>query len=224
MCCCPMYTIRCHALQFKLSKSQKKTLRKFNNFIETGKRPGSGTEKISEPGEGSEGSTDKELENQRSKAEERLNLKNPGDIISSNEDKYNDLNKSEKIKPSQGSSSASSIQLTSDTRRIKGKLYRRQRWRKNQDEKGMVHESKKGNEEKSLEDHLEYGPGVHKFETRLVPADPDDDKFTETFLESYAVYQKYQVAVHNDTPDKCSPSQYKRFLCKVKNQLLQFFI
>lgn len=31
--CCPMYTIRCDATDFKLTKSQKKAIKKFNNFI-----------------------------------------------------------------------------------------------------------------------------------------------------------------------------------------------
>ena len=261
MCCCPMYTIRCEALQVRLSKSQKKTLRKFKNYIETGKQPG--TEKISEPGEEADGFADNELEKQRSEVEERLNLTNPGGIITSIEPKPKDINKTQEDKPSKGSGPAPTIKHTSDlskeptndpniqpvcdptikpandptikpaiessvepasnsptNSRIKGKVYRRQRWRENQTGKGMLHESKKGNEEKSLEDHLVYEPGAHTFEIRLVPSDPDDDVFVETFLESYAVYQKYQVAVHNDTPEKCSSSQFKRFLCKVNKYLI----
>ncbi|OWR49466.1 arginyl-tRNA-protein transferase 1 isoform 1 [Danaus plexippus plexippus] len=31
--CCPMYTIRCRALEFKASKSQKKVLKSFNKFL-----------------------------------------------------------------------------------------------------------------------------------------------------------------------------------------------
>ena len=34
--CCPMYTINCHALEFKLSKSQKKVLKRFNVFLKNG--------------------------------------------------------------------------------------------------------------------------------------------------------------------------------------------
>eukprot|EP00088_Acartia_fossae_P061030 TRINITY_DN7325_c0_g1_i1.p1 TRINITY_DN7325_c0_g1~~TRINITY_DN7325_c0_g1_i1.p1 ORF type:complete len:530 (-),score=93.96 TRINITY_DN7325_c0_g1_i1:942-2495(-) len=34
--CCPMYTIRCQALNFKPTKSQKKVLRRFKNYIENG--------------------------------------------------------------------------------------------------------------------------------------------------------------------------------------------
>ena len=34
--CCPMYTINCHTLDFRLTKSQKKVLRKFNQYLLTG--------------------------------------------------------------------------------------------------------------------------------------------------------------------------------------------
>lgn len=34
--CCPQYTIRCNALKFHLSKSQKKVIKKFNKFCADG--------------------------------------------------------------------------------------------------------------------------------------------------------------------------------------------
>jgi hypothetical protein len=62
----------------------------------------------------------------------------------------------------------------------------------------------------------EAGPGgpAHTFGRRLVPAAEEDPEFRATLAESLAVYQRYQMAVHGDTMDKCSESQFKRFLCK----------
>ncbi len=37
-----MYTINCHALEFKPTKSQKKILRKFNQYLVTGELKGPG--------------------------------------------------------------------------------------------------------------------------------------------------------------------------------------
>lgn len=37
--CCPLYTIRLNALNFKLSRSQKNTLRTWNDFLRYDKRP-----------------------------------------------------------------------------------------------------------------------------------------------------------------------------------------
>lgn len=36
--CCPQYAIRCDATQIKLSKSQKKVIKRFNNFLIHGKK------------------------------------------------------------------------------------------------------------------------------------------------------------------------------------------
>ena len=38
--CCPLYTIKCEALQFKPSKSQKKTVKRFINYILNDAKPG----------------------------------------------------------------------------------------------------------------------------------------------------------------------------------------
>ncbi|XP_054267568.1 arginyl-tRNA--protein transferase 1-like isoform X1 [Macrosteles quadrilineatus] len=39
--CCPMYTIKCSALDFKLSKSQKRKLKRFQNFLAYGRHKSS---------------------------------------------------------------------------------------------------------------------------------------------------------------------------------------
>lgn len=38
------------------------------------------------------------------------------------------------------------------------------------------------------------------------------DQYKDTFEVSHEVYRKYQIAIHGDTPDKCTSKQYKRFL------------
>ena len=37
--CCPQYTIKCDATQFQMTKSQKKVMKKFRNFIMKGEDP-----------------------------------------------------------------------------------------------------------------------------------------------------------------------------------------
>lgn len=44
-----------------------------------------------------------------------------------------------------------------------------------------------------------------RFYTRYEPSVLTDEK--------YQLYKKYQMAVHNDEPNECSQSQFKRFLC-----------
>lgn len=45
-----------------------------------------------------------------------------------------------------------------------------------------------------------------RFHTRYEPAEFSEDK--------YALYKKYQVAVHNDEPHEVTPAQFSRFLCE----------
>ena len=39
-----------------------------------------------------------------------------------------------------------------------------------------------------------------------------NEEYKDTFDDSHKIYIKYQMAIHNDTPDKCTSRQYKRFL------------
>jgi arginine-tRNA-protein transferase len=71
--------------------------------------------------------------------------------------------------------------------------------------------------EKSVEDFVyEAFPetSTHRFEIRTVHAQSEaSEAFRQTFDESYAVYAKYQMAVHGDAPSKCSRSTFRSFLC-----------
>eukprot|EP00092_Neocalanus_flemingeri_P030724 GFUD01033363.1.p1 GENE.GFUD01033363.1~~GFUD01033363.1.p1 ORF type:complete len:527 (+),score=171.67 GFUD01033363.1:230-1582(+) len=77
--CCPLYTIRCDAGRFKPSKSQKKVMKKFVNFILHGKKPGTGASGIEgEEMEGDEEEVvgDREVEAKGRKIEKELGLSN----------------------------------------------------------------------------------------------------------------------------------------------------
>lgn len=37
--CCPPYAVRCHAINFKISSSQKKVIKRVNRFLINGIRP-----------------------------------------------------------------------------------------------------------------------------------------------------------------------------------------
>merc|ERR1712098_874445 len=59
----------------------------------------------------------------------------------------------------------------------------------------------------------------HKWEMKLVPADDSNHTFSSTIDETLKIYQKYQQVIHNDTPDKCTMRQFRRFLCNSPLQL-----
>jgi arginine-tRNA-protein transferase len=60
------------------------------------------------------------------------------------------------------------------------------------------------------------------FQTRLVRSNPRSKLFNDTFSESHAVYQKYQMQIHHDPPEKPSAKQFTRFLVDSPLEVLVF--
>ncbi|XP_064344569.1 arginyl-tRNA--protein transferase 1 isoform X2 [Camelus dromedarius] len=74
----------------------------------------------------------------------------------------------------------------------------------------------KSNQPKSLEDLIfESLPenASHKLEVRLVPVSFEDPEFKSSFNQSFSLYVKYQMAIHQDPPDECGKTEFTRFLC-----------
>ncbi|NP_001426304.1 arginyl-tRNA--protein transferase 1 isoform 22 [Homo sapiens] len=68
----------------------------------------------------------------------------------------------------------------------------------------------KSNQPKSLEDLIfESLPenASHKLEVRLVPVSFEDPEFKSSFSQSFSLYVKYQVAIHQDPPDECGKTE-----------------
>ncbi|XP_075390942.1 arginyl-tRNA--protein transferase 1 isoform X6 [Tenrec ecaudatus] len=74
----------------------------------------------------------------------------------------------------------------------------------------------KCNQPKSLEE-LMFGPlpedAAHKLEVRLVPVSLEDPEFKSSFSQSFSLYVKYQMTIHQDPPDECGQTEFTRFLC-----------
>ncbi|XP_054220627.1 arginyl-tRNA--protein transferase 1 isoform X25 [Homo sapiens] len=73
----------------------------------------------------------------------------------------------------------------------------------------------KSNQPKSLEDLIfESLPenASHKLEVRLVPVSFEDPEFKSSFSQSFSLYVKYQVAIHQDPPDECGKTEIKKLL------------
>ena len=75
--CCPLYTIKCEAVNFKPSKSQKKVIKKFVNYILSDKRPGTGMSDTLEDNHVQEEDDGENVEESRGlQVEKELGLKN----------------------------------------------------------------------------------------------------------------------------------------------------
>ncbi|XP_071236609.1 arginyl-tRNA--protein transferase 1 isoform X2 [Salvelinus alpinus] len=72
------------------------------------------------------------------------------------------------------------------------------------------------NQPKALEEFINESlpdSPLHHLEVRLVPVNDDDPQFMATYEQSAALYARYQMAVHGDTPSECNESEFRRFLC-----------
>ena len=251
--CCPQYTIKCDATQFQLTKSQKKILKKFRNFIIKGDDPpmtnmtrdssirehGSDSESdCSDDEDKEEAAMDVESSNQ-AKAEEVENqlrldpTKNVQINYSSEEETSKDstfdatdakvespthhqahcANVNANVKPGAGADPTKPKARKKKELRKEKALAKLRASGKTDEE---FSSKKVKNEVKTLEDltSTEFpSDAKHKFEIRLVSAQTSDATFNETYLDSFNVYKKYQMAVHKDSPSKCTLGQFKRFLC-----------
>ncbi|VDM96759.1 unnamed protein product [Thelazia callipaeda] len=113
------------------------------------------------------------------------------------------------------------VENSDQTRKKSGrkkKDFRRQRAFKKMLEKGIdIEEAQRKRKEKEESRRrtvhsffIDYDPETfkHKLIVRLISV--DSPEYIETFTESYALFEKYQKIVHNDT--SCTKSSYRSFL------------
>uniref|UniRef100_A0A5F8GNQ4 Arginyl-tRNA--protein transferase 1 n=1 Tax=Monodelphis domestica TaxID=13616 RepID=A0A5F8GNQ4_MONDO len=73
-------------------------------------------------------------------------------------------------------------------------------------------EKSKLNQPKSIEDFIfDTLPedAAHRLEVRVVRSSPPSSQFKASFQESYQVYKRYQMVIHQDPPDKPTVSQVR---------------
>ncbi|XP_032596723.1 arginyl-tRNA--protein transferase 1 isoform X2 [Drosophila grimshawi] len=210
--CCPCYTIKCDAQQFKLTKSNKRILRRMNKFLRDGKS-GPSTSNANGNGDG-DGDDVGERGVYASELQPQLPDKKP---ISINVEQVETLSQAhvEQLKitstldAGNGDQPASSLAANkckasgsnSNPPRKKAKQMRLER---RQAKLGQTppdqQQTKALNKEKNLQDFLAVPceTDVHKLKLRLVPV--DGEEFRRTLPQSYELYRKYQIAIHNDPP------------------------
>jgi len=248
--CCPLYTIKCEALQFKPSKSQKKTVKRFINYILNDAKPGGSgtndktTNEDCDDKEDMEEVPNENIQERTEEMEKNLQLKDADMKVSTASlvephvtkigEKTKSIEKMDIVRNSSPNIKNCDTKLEADRRtkhplgmdpskpkQGKAKLRRLEKWKAKHGDKAEVKPAK--NQEKTIEDLLEQLETAkspkHKWEIRLVPANDANHAFSSTIDETLKVYQKYQQVIHNDTPDKCTMRQFKRFLCNSPLQL-----
>lgn len=232
--CCPMYTIKCDALNFKLNKSHKKILKRMNKFLRDGIKD---KDDVNMHDAGAGGAQ----EPKPSKHHSDVNIDgiNVSSLNRGNDSKVNALShlKTEandavdgQVQEKKKSVAALSSDCDKPSNPKKAKLIRLERKKEKLAAKGLKMEDvvvrKLGNVEKSLEEFLAEEPmdGKHRlqvrvvevklrlkstrksFQVKLVPSTDGSDKII------FNLYKKYQMRVHNDPPEKLSTRSYERFL------------
>lgn len=234
--CCPQYTIRSDSLLFQPTKSHKRVIKRFRNYIIKGaekKEVFTLPPKTFDVYETDGDSSDDTMDQKAFQVQKQLKMNQTGEqnVASGTERVTSDIEceagpsetcqqkieRKKILKPSDGAD-------PTKPKCRKAKEVRRERALQKLAAKGIDapslppkrQQQQQPSEEKSLQDLL-FEPfpenSKHKFEIRIFLAQTSNEEFMKSHEESLQVYRKYQVSVHKDSPSKCSPDQFNRFLC-----------
>ncbi|XP_055529941.1 arginyl-tRNA--protein transferase 1 isoform X2 [Wyeomyia smithii] len=227
--CCPSYTIKCDAMNFKLNKSHKKIIKRMNKFLKDGIKSKDHCEDSEQDGHGCEISGDMEMGDVSRNPRNSLNISDIDLVPSEKVDlEAPQVARAEQLRVSKNSqqSGASNLPSNSPTdgtnlQPKKAKLLRVERKREKLMRKGLNVEeieqkmqgAKGKNVEKSLEVFLDEAPkededAAHRLKVKLVPSSEGATDLV------FRLYCSYQVAIHQDLPSKLKMDRYKRFLVK----------
>ncbi|KAL7288840.1 hypothetical protein TKK_0016815 [Trichogramma kaykai] len=239
--CCPHYTIRCSALEFKMSRSQKKILKRMIKFL-------NGELSVDEQ-KTSQNTCDhdivrcmdvpNQLEITKEIKPSALNME-IASLSEENSSRINSAGNNPELKVSMENKECldsktikeESSEIKHDLKKKsvsesgmilqkKAKLIRIERKRnkllaqgKTEDEiKVIMLQRKNQNVGKTLEDYFnEISNCKNKLELKLVRTSPKSDDYKNTSRESFEVYKKYQSMIHEDKLSKLTYDKYSRFL------------
>lgn len=207
--CCPLYTIRCKADQYQPTKSQRKVVKKVQNYVKNGKKTKEGNLPTNQGESAVPSNVDQKLNSQEKKSSEKA--KDDGE--------------------KQSAAAGGSSQFKRVEGLKKAKIQRREKYiekliksgKEAPSEDAGISRNKPKNisalvpdknffalNEKILQSEAN---SAHKFELRLVKADLTDKQFMRSFHESYRVYRRYQTEIHKDKPQDCDIQTFAGFLC-----------
>lgn len=187
--CCPLFIIRCDAPNFKASKSQKKVLKKFLTYLQSGKHVVKTTPTKS---------LDEATQEKKTVPEEE---EKP--VVKSVPRKGDGPDPS---KPP----CRKSKEIRQEKKRLKQDAKKDICPPQSVDEACCATASTR----KTLEDLMIFpkeNPS-HTLEIRMVRSFPKSKEFKESLAESYKLYKKYQMVIHKDPEDKLTMKQYEQFL------------
>ncbi|GFR87448.1 arginyl-tRNA--protein transferase 1 [Elysia marginata] len=210
--CCPHYTIRCRALDFKLSKSHKKQIKRVNRYLIHGIKPGK--EEDQEEDEASKTKKTSKNDESQDSVNQTQSQVPPAERASSSGSRQEGNKTPVKNTPKPGSGADPNKPKCRKAKEIRAE---RKAMKMSVGDKIAPKKEPKPNTEKSLEELLtepdQAENPAHKLELRLVRSSPRSEAFKQSFDASHGVYKHYQMSVHKDPPSKPNKGQFTRFLC-----------
>ncbi|XP_064536022.1 arginyl-tRNA--protein transferase 1 isoform X2 [Drosophila montana] len=214
--CCPCYTIKCDALEFKLTKSNKRILRRMNNFLRDGKREPSEQQQQTAGESKNADVADVVVGVNASDPQPQLPDKKPSLI---NVEQVESLAAEMKsacpapgldVTAGKGDPAASLLvsnkckTLTSNLNPPRKKA-KQMRLERRQAKLGAPLEqpplTKTLKQEKSLKDFLAAPCDTDKHNLKLRLVNVNSEEFRRTLPQSFELYKKYQIVIHHDPPN-----------------------
>lgn len=221
--CCPQYVIRMDAAKFKLSKSQKSSIKKFKRYLVEGKK--SGEESVAQ--------VDSKMDDMPSSSAEGalLDINQLPDHLNESSMKASKPKKVVKpgVGPDPNKPPCKKAKVIRKEMRAQKKLAKKQERAVSQDSSkpspssistSQNHASCNSKQEvakicQNLKDFLALPKDnecIHKFKTRLVRVEGFCDDFSDTYNESYQVFKKFQMTIHQETEEDSGEKQFNEFL------------
>ncbi|XP_023303148.2 arginyl-tRNA--protein transferase 1 isoform X2 [Lucilia cuprina] len=233
--CCPCYTIKCDALEFKLSKSHKKVLKRMNRFLRDGKRDKN--EEVQATNNADKEAKDNDNEDVGDDAGGggiREEVQGPNvplkdinlELFAKANGEHNNVKNNykekeitqakdikDKTETNEESSSGSKKSLEGVNPPCKkAKQMRLERKLAKNASKGLAIDlppKTPRDKEKTLKDLINDNKPDDKHKLKIVLVPSNKDIYNETAL---ALYRKYQLIIHNDNPERLQPKNLLRFL------------
>ncbi|XP_017835837.1 arginyl-tRNA--protein transferase 1 isoform X2 [Drosophila busckii] len=220
--CCPCYTIKCNAQEFKLSKSNKRILRRMNKFLRDGKCESSDGVPSKQGAKDGNGD-DVDIE---------VNAAEPQPQLPDNKPSVIDIDRVETLFKTQAEVLKNEVQTPANAEQLIAlptnnkpvldnskapprKKAKQLRLERRLAKYGVLEQAqaKKVNEEKNLRDFLYSTCETDKHKLKIVMVAASDTQHT-CADEVHALYRKYQILIHNDSPAGVTLAKMQRFLVK----------
>ena len=218
--CCPQYGMKCEALNFKLSKSQKKVLMKLRKYLETGSVKDPAPPPAPPPLQGDDHKT---LSSKKVSVKTRKCAQETHDAASTTNATSDDSSKlaEVQIRDTQHSmeeedSSNVASQESEDAPPKSVPMCAQRGNKKKLQSMDVTTVLRNAQVKKTVEDFISLDAPMsgkkHRLEVKLVQSSPRTTEFNESFDESLALYQKYHMSVHKGKEEDCTEERFTRFL------------